>query len=121
MRLLSVRRESSDSVRILYNDAEAISKAVSDYARSLRLAHPEIASIRWFGSRVRGDATVGSDVDLCIIVRESSRPRRERVEDYLPRSFPVGLDLYVPTIAERAKLGAEHPSMSRAIENGREV
>ncbi len=118
---MSARRESSDSVRILYSDAEAVSKAVSDYARGLRLAHPEIASIRWFGSRVRGDATVGSDVDLCIIVRESARPRRERVVDYLPRSFPVGLDLHVLTIDELAQLGAEHPSLSRAIKAGREV
>jgi predicted nucleotidyltransferase len=64
--------ESSISARVRYAEPEPIRKAVRDYVCDLRAGHPEIRSIRWFGSWVRGDAGVGSDVDLCIIVYKGS-------------------------------------------------
>jgi uncharacterized protein len=110
--------ESSISARVRYAEPEPIRKAVRDYVRDLRSEHPEILSIRWFGSWVRGDAVVGSDVDLCIIVDRSDKPRRDRMMDFLPRVFPVGIDLFVYTTAEFDALRTEHPSMRRAIDSG---
>jgi len=113
--------ESSISARVRYTEPELIRNAVRDYARDLRNGHPEIRAIRWFGSWVRGDAGVGSDVDLCIIVERSDVPRRERAMDFLPRIFPVGIDLFIFTVAEFDALGTEHPSMRKAIDRGLEV
>ena len=113
--------ESSISARVRYAEPEPIRKAVRGYAREVRSAHPEVRSIRWFGSWVRGDAGVGSDVDLCIIVDRSDKSRRDRIVDFLPRVFPVGIDLFVYTSAEFDALGAEHPSMRKAIDSGLEV
>ena len=100
---------SSISARVRYADPERIRRAVRDYAESLRATHPEIRALRWFGSWVKGSATVGSDVDFCIIVDKSDKPRRDRICDYLPLTFPVGIDLFILV---------EHPSLAEAIEGG---
>lgn len=118
---MNAHDESSISARVRYAEPEPIRKAVRDYARDIRGGHPEVRSIRWFGSWVRGDAGVGSDVDLCIIVDRSDKSRRDRMMDFLPRVFPVGIDLFVYTPAEFDALRTEHPSMRKAIDSGLEV
>jgi predicted nucleotidyltransferase len=118
---VNVHDESSTSARVRYAEPERIRKAVHDYAREIRGTHPEVRSIRWFGSWVRGDAGVGSDVDLCIIVDHSDGPRRDRIMDFLPRVFPVGIDLFIYTAAEFTTLLTEHPAMREAIDAGLEV
>jgi predicted nucleotidyltransferase len=77
--------------------------------------------MRWFGSWVTGGWSPGSDVDLCIVVDRSDRPVRERAVDYLPRVFPVGIDLFVYTEDELERLRAERPSFARAMDAGVEV
>ncbi len=104
-----------------FADPERIREAVRRYALAIRASHPEIRSIRWFGSWVRGDPTVGSDVDLCVIVGHSDKPRRERLPDFLPREFPVGIDLFVYTVDEYDALRSDHPAMIAAMEAGVEV
>ena len=112
---------SLTSARIRYADPELIRKAVQEYARDLRSRHEGIRSIRWFGSWVKGTAGVGSDVDLCVIVDRSDKSRRDRMPDFLPRSFPVGIDLFVYTVAEWATLRAEHSTLAVAIDGGVEL
>ncbi len=77
--------------------------------------------MRWFGSWVTGGWSPGSDVDLCIVVDRSTKSARDRVPEYLPRTFPVGIDLFVYTEAELERLAEEHPSFARAIDAGVEV
>jgi predicted nucleotidyltransferase len=110
-----------DSVRIRYADPEAIRDAVARYAASLRASAPQVKSIRWFGSWVTGTAGVGSDVDLCIVVSPTAVPRRDRLPDYMPQTFPVGLDLIVVTEQELETLRAEHPSLAQAMDSGIEM
>jgi hypothetical protein len=55
------------------------------------------------------------------VVDRCSVPPRERVSDYLPLTFPVGIDLFVYTEDELVRLRTEHPSFARAIEAGVEV
>lgn len=74
--------------------------------------------IVWFGSRVSGIPAPGSDVDLCLVLAHSDRPFRERIGDYLPLGFPVGLDLFPYTLAELERLRREHPSWHRALTSG---
>jgi predicted nucleotidyltransferase len=106
---------------VRYAEPEPIRRAVRDHARDIRKGHPEVRSIRWFGSWVRGDATVGSDVDLCVIVERSDKQRRDRIPDFLPLVFPVGIDIFVYTQAEFDALRTAHPSMWKAIDSGVEV
>jgi hypothetical protein len=74
---VNVQDESSISARVRYAELEPIQAAVRAFARDIRARHPEILSLRWFGSWAHGDATVGSDVDLCIIVDKSDKRSRD--------------------------------------------
>lgn len=102
------------------NRAE-IAQAVEQYVVHLRREHPEIQRVIWFGSWVTGIPMPGSDVDLCLIVSHTDKPRRERSVEYLPVGFPVGMDLFVYTEEEFAQLVQESPGWFAAIQAGREM
>lgn len=118
---MAVQRHSSPSVVIKSVDHCAIAHAVETYVADLRRLHPEVRRIIWFGSWVNGLPAPGSDVDLCLIVSHSDKPRRERTADYLPVGFPVGVDLFVVTEEEFARLAKDSPGWHETIRGGREL
>lgn len=91
------------------------------YAADLRRNHPEVKRIVWFGSWVSGIPRAGSDVDLCLVLTRSDKPFRERIPDYLPGAFPVGLDLFPYTEAELERLLAGSPGWREALMRGHEL
>lgn len=95
-----------------------IEDGVRRWARHLAETRPEVRRIIWFGSRVNGIAAPGSDVDVCLVISHSDRRPRDRVGDYLPFGFPVGMDLFPYTVAEFERLQYEHPSWHEAITSG---
>jgi len=109
------------SVVVRSADPGRVRQAVEALARDLRAAHAEVERIVWFGSWVTGIPTPGSDVDLCLVLAESDKPFRDRIPDYLPVGFPVGLDLFPYTRAEFERLQTTFPEWYRAITGGREV
>jgi predicted nucleotidyltransferase len=110
-----------NSVRIKFTDPQRIRKAVIDYAFRLRSTHQEIKRIIWFGSWVTGLPSAGSDVDLCLIISSSDKPLRERIVDYLPVGFPVGIELFAYTESEFEQLKTTSPSWYRSIMKGEEL
>jgi predicted nucleotidyltransferase len=111
--LNSVVVKSSDKIRI--------QGAVKSYVEWLYATHSEVEKVIWFGSWINGLPTPGSDVDLCLIVSKSSKNRRDRVQDYLPVGFPVGVDLFVYTGDEFQALPKRSPEWYRAIMAGIEI
>jgi len=109
------------SVVVKSVDRASVQQAVERYVVRLRRQHPEIERVIWFGSWVNGLPGPGSDVDLCLILSASDRPRHERSADFLPVGFPVGIDLFVYTRAEFEHLREEHPGWYQAICSGREI
>ena len=109
------------SVVIRSADRPAIARAVASYVTLLRARHPEIEEIIWFGSWVTGTPTPGSDVDLCIVLTSSDKRMRDRVPDYLPAGFPVGVDLLPYTRAEFEQLLEWAPTLHAAITSGRRL
>lgn len=109
------------SVAVISIDRREIERAVAEYAAALRARHPEIRRILWFGSWVGGRPTPGSDVDLCLVLARSAKPVRDRIPDYLPGAFPVGLDLFPYTEEELARLEETSPAWYAVIRAGREV
>ncbi|HWP48239.1 MAG TPA: nucleotidyltransferase domain-containing protein [Candidatus Limnocylindrales bacterium] len=116
-----MRRQSLSSVVIKSANREVITRHVEAYVAWLREKHPEVKRVIWFGSWVTGLPTVGSDVDLCLILSSSDKPFRERIPDYLPVGFPVGVDLFPYTQAEFERLRYQSPGWYRSIVSGREV
>ena len=109
------------SVVVKSVDRAVIESAVAEYAERLRARHPEIERIIWFGSWVTGRPTPGSDVDLCLILRSSDKQRRNRVADFLPVGFPVGIDLFPYTREEFDRLADNSPGWMRAILSGKDL
>ncbi len=73
---------------------------MDQYAAALLEAHAEIEEIVVFGSYAVGNYAPGSDLDVFILLSHSERSVRDRVPDFLPGSFPVGVDLFPYTRAE---------------------
>lgn len=117
----NVQKISSSSVVIKSIDLSAIQRAVKLYVTQMRKEHPEIERVIWFGSWVTGLPTPGSDVDLCLILSSAGKPRHERISDYLPVGFPVGVDLLTYTRAEFVRMRQESPSLYAAIVSGQEL
>ena len=112
---------SSDSLVVKSNNRAAVERAVRDWARRLRERRPEVRRIIWFGSRVTGTPAPGSDVDVCVVLAHADKPFRDRIGDYLPYGFPVGVDLFPYTVAEFERLPTERPSWYAAIASGTDV
>ena len=110
-----------NSVVVKSIDTQAIEQAVTAYAAQLRSGDPAVERIYWFGSWVTGLPTPGSDVDIALVVRSSSKPRHERAVDYLPVGFPVGVDLFVYTRQEFERLARESRQWYETITGGREL
>ncbi len=110
-----------NSVVIKSADRATVERALLGHVAQLRKEHPEIRRIIWFGSWVNGLPTPGSDVDLCLILASSDKPFRERIPDYLPIGFPVGIDLFSYTEVEFAGVLEKSPGWHREILSGREL
>ncbi len=109
------------SVVIKSIDRKQVEQAVKDHIDDLRTHHQEIQKIIWFGLWINGIPCPGSDVDLCLILRESEKPFRERILDYLPTGFPVGMDVFPYTISEFDKLRSTHPQWYNEMISGKEI
>lgn len=110
-----------NSVVVKSANREVITRCVEAYVARLRKKHPEVKQVIWFGSWVTGLPVAGSDVDLCLILSSSDKPFRERIPDYLPIGFPVGIDLFPYTQAEFERLRQQSPGWYKSITSGLEM
>ena len=109
------------SVVIKSVDRYRVQEAVASFVAKIRKQHPEVERVIWFGSWVTGLPTPGSDVDLCLILASSDKPLRDRISDYLPLGFPVGIDLFAYTKDEFERLRHLSPGWYEAIISGLEI
>ena len=65
--------------------------------------HPGVVKVGVFGSYARGDAGVGSDLDIVVVVTDDTRPfERRTVGD--PTELPLCADILTYTVPEWRKL-----------------
>ena len=106
---------------VRWADPDGIAAAVRSHAKAIRHRHSGVSRVLWYGSWVSGVPTPSSDVDLCVVVRSDDRRPRDRIPDYLPERFPVGIDLVVLTERELEQMRDRSPSWHSAIVAGRAV
>jgi predicted nucleotidyltransferase len=82
------------SVEIKSVDAGLVRQRMDEYASAILAGHPEVEEVVVFGSFANGTFAPGSDLDVFLVLSRSDKPVWERLPDYLPGSFPVGLDLF---------------------------
>ena len=106
---------------VRWAEPERVELAVREYAEALRRRDRTVSRVLWYGSWVTGVPTPSSDVDLCVVLETSDRRPRDRIPEYLPDRFPVGIDLTVLTEEELKILADRAPTWYRAIVGGRAV
>ena len=93
-------RESSRGVRVFSVDTERIRGDLGRTVETRYLPDANVLAVVLFGSFARGDAVPGSDIDLLVVLERDARKCRDRIPDYLPHEFSVGVDVIPWTRAE---------------------
>jgi predicted nucleotidyltransferase len=89
-------------VKIIYPNREAVIKRLKQIIRQIKTNHPEVVTVRLFGSLARDNYTATSDADLIIVLSHSleNDPHR-RILTFLPYfDLRSGVDLLVFTQEE---------------------
>jgi len=109
-------------VKISYFDKKTVWDSLKKFTGELKKKHPEIERIILFGSLIRDDCVPGSDVDLLIVLGKSDKPFLERITDYMPSKFPVGVDVFPYTRQElKTMLKEGNFFIKAALEQGRSL
>lgn len=105
---------SLDSPILKWPEREKVLAAAAKWARDMRQENADIMRVGYFGSYARGDAGVGSDLDLVVIVRTGAA---ERLYDVT--TLPVPADVVVFDASRWAALSRESTGLAHTI--GREA
>ena len=81
-------------------DRAAVDRAVRDWASAVGDADPHVVRIGYFGSYARGNWGVGSDLDLVLLLDESSERSERRALAFDTGVLPVPTDVFVYTLEE---------------------
>jgi predicted nucleotidyltransferase len=91
-------------------EAELILAQVRDWAVAVAAQHPGLERVGVFGSYGRGEAGVGSDLDLLLIDRQLSGPQQLRLLDWPLEDLPLSCDALMLTPQEHhALIGGIRP------------
>ena len=85
-------------------DRDEVTSAVAEWARKLIVDDKSVSRVGYAGSYARGNWGVGSDVDIVILVRETSDPFIERARAFDATELPVPADVLVYTDEEWRRL-----------------
>ena len=110
---MPVRSLTSSVMR--WPDADTIHRAAAAWAEALSRREPAVVAVGYFGSYARGDAGVGSDLDLVILLRESALPFERRAVGWPSESLPVPAEVLAYTLAEWCALPERRPRFGRVL------
>jgi len=96
-------------------DAETVRRAAADWAQALARSEPGVVAVGYFGSYARGDASVGSDLDLVVLLRESALPFERRAVPWPSEHLPVPADVLAYTLAEWEALPERRSRFARVL------
>jgi len=78
----------------VFADKKKVLRQLRDYIKKLRRTWPEVEKVGLFGSYATDAFGPASDVDLLIVLRESSKRFLDRIPDYMPDNLSVGCDVF---------------------------
>ena len=107
---------SLSSAIFKWPDREQVLSAARNWALSLRRQDQAVESILCVGSYARNDWGVGSDLDVIVLIANTSMSPLERRERYEPRGLPVPADLWVYTRDEWEALSSRAPQLWRRLQ-----
>jgi predicted nucleotidyltransferase len=92
-------RSLSSSV-LKWPDKLSVDSAARSWAKNISEKRKDVRKIGYFGSYARGDWSVGSDLDIAVILDGSDKPIERRASDWDTSEIPVPSDLLIYTIDE---------------------
>ena len=107
-------RSLSSSV-LKWPDPDEVRSSAKAWAQGRLAADRGVRSIGYFGSYARGDAGVGSDLDIIVVVERASEPSSHRGLAFDTSSLPVPVDLIVYTEEELRSLLASGGRFAREL------
>ena len=99
--------KSSNSVKVVFADKANVLRQLKDYAKSIKCKHPEVERVGFFGSYANDTYGPASDVDLLIILQQSSKRFLDRIPDFLPGNLSVCCDVFPYTREEVERMNQE--------------
>ncbi|HLX07248.1 MAG TPA: nucleotidyltransferase domain-containing protein [Thermoanaerobaculia bacterium] len=96
-------------------DRRAVEEAAAAWAARERLHHPGLIRLGCFGSYVRGNAGVGSDLDLIAVVESSAEPFERRALTWDLSSLPVPAEILIYTRDEWQRMDREGGRFARML------
>ena len=96
-------------------EPDLVLRQVRDWAERVAADHPGLVQVGVFGSYGRGDAGVGSDLDLLLIDTDAVGPQRQRLLAWPLAELPLSCDALVLTPAEHRELLASGSAMAIAL------
>ncbi len=109
------QRSSSGSV-LRWPSSESVLEAAGRWAERQAAAQPELEAVGVFGSYGRGDAGVGSDLDLLLVLRQCELPIWERLRPWDTADLPLATDLLVYSRREWESLPQWNPKLAATLE-----
>ena len=106
---------SSNSVKVVFADKNKILRQLADYTIKVKQSRPEVEKIGLFGSYATDTFGPASDVDLLIILRQSSKRFLDSIPDYLTENLSVSCDVFPYTNEEIEKMKQEGTPWIRHI------
>ncbi len=88
------------SALMRWPNAVEVDHAFQVWAREVMSRHPEVVRVGYVGSYARGNWGVGSDLDIVIILRQTTVPFFSRLLDVTDDGLPVPADILVYTERE---------------------
>ena len=85
------------------------------WAVAQRESHPDLTRVGVFGSYGRGDASVGSDIDLLLIDESATGSPSERLRHCPLEQLPLSCDALVLTSVELESLLASGSRMAKEL------
>jgi predicted nucleotidyltransferase len=107
--------KSLNSSVLKWPDRLAVDRAARSWASDEARRHPELLRLGYFGSYARGDAGVGSDLDVIAIVRQAAEPFERRSLTWDLNALPVPAELIVYTQAEWKRLQKQGERFARML------
>jgi len=110
-----MQRTSSDSVKVVFADKDRVFRQLRRYVAELKRTRPEVERVGLFGSYATDTFGPASDVDLLIILRQSSKRFLDRIPDFIPDNLTVSCDVFPYTSEEVEKMKREGSNWIRHV------
>ena len=107
--------KSSSSSVLKWPDRSEVEEALRSWATRAAELHPDLVRLGAFGSYPRGDAGVGSDLDLVAVIEESEQPFERRAVSWDLSALPVPAEILIYTRKEWERLLSEDGRFARAL------